>query len=331
MVEKAVTRAGLDTASGRGRSADLVLIGPLTAKPPERTDAQILRFSPAAHPAEGIADRATLMAVAALLEDRPLASERATSRRPRAKRQRALRLLDGSPEELHELRVKELLACFSLPSPPEVLVTSPSRAGLVASRLGPPVAVKAVAPGLCGDRRRRTAIENVETVSASREAYHRVLRACSTLSPHPALEGVLVSATQDLTAALECALLWPPPTKPADHAPPPLMTLRVRAGMQCSGKLVRSLPLTLKAAQDVAERLALLGLVNRRGALTAAQVRALARFLHRLSWLGPDLAGRMRWLWIETVSPPSGRTPPTVIDACARQTESYRAPDYMTW
>lgn len=335
VIEEAVAQAGLSTVSGRERSADLVLIGPLTQKPSARANAPTLRFSPTTYPKDGVVGRATLKAAAALLmEDLALARERATTGRPRAKKQRALQLLDGSPAELHELQVKELLACYSLPSPQEVLVTSPSRAGLVTARLGPPVVVKAVAPGLYGEQRRRTTLEDVESVSGCREAFHRVLRACSRLSPPPALEGILVSSTQDLTTTLECALLWPPPADQVDQADrvsPPLMTMRVWSGTQSSSVLVRALPLSPKAAQQVAERLARLGLANRRGALTSAQVRALARFLHRLSWVGPDLADRMRWLWIETVSPPIGRSPPLVVDACAEQTESYRAPDYMTW
>jgi len=238
-----------------------------------------------------------------------------TLRRPRVGRADALRLLDGWRASLHELQIKSLLRCYGLNGPSEELTSSSSGASRAAREVGFPVAVKAVGPRLRGRLPLGAVALGVPNESAVRQAFREVLNTCGDRDPAPLLEGVLVSAMVDLPAFLDCTLEWP-------RGCPPLLLARARvAHLEVSPEPLVC-PASLDACRDVAH--ALLGRVQL--PTGAAQVQHLARFLWRLSWVGADLSGRMSWLRLDTISLPSARTAPLIIDGYGEQTESLRSP-----
>ncbi len=264
-------------------------------------------------PAPHRATEATLWALSALQTPRRWRPNEAL-RRPRVRAAEARHLLDGWRAALDELQVKELLRCYGLRGPAEELTSSASGASRAARDLGFPVAVKAVGPGLTRRLPRGMVALNVDNESAVRQAFREVANACGALDPAPLLEGVLVSALAPLPATLDFHLVWPP------HSPPLLVAV-VRVA-HLGGVRLLPCPAGPEACEATAGDLLLRGDLAR----GPAQTRHLARFLSRLSWLGADLDGRMRWLRLDTVSPPAARTPPLVIDGCAEQNEGFRAP-----
>jgi hypothetical protein len=316
LLADAMARAGLEPA-GPDQEHDCVLLGP-RARPP--ADGRVLRFDPTSDQL----GPAGLGALAALVDWRVAPRPPGEEPRPRGlRRERAWRLLDGWAAELSEVQVKQVLACYGIQAPAEELVGSASRAGEAARRIGLPVAVKAVGPTLTSRAAGGALRLDVPSVSAARQAFRDVLQACQAMRPAPYLDGVLVSAMVELPSALECALLWPT----SDDDLPPLLALRVRPRRSGDAGLLLPAPLPPRLAARAAEALAGMGL-GREDPPNAARVRALAAFLRRLSWLGPDLSGRLRWLGMDCVSPPRKRGAPLVIDARGLQTESLRAPGY---
>jgi hypothetical protein len=142
--------------------------------------------------------------------------------------------------------------------------------------------------------------------AAVRQAFRDVLDACTALP----LTGVLVSRMVPLPFALELGLIWPA------GAPPLLLGRRRREedevlGLPC--------PISRPQADWAAARLL--------GAWGAAGARQrLADWLRRLAALAPDLQGRLRWLHLDTVSPPGKDVPPLILDGEALQTASLRDP-----
>jgi hypothetical protein len=230
-------------------------------------------------------------------------------RRPRVSVSRARRLLDGWHRELHQVQLQEILSCYGLEGPPSALASSASMAGSLAGKVGFPVAVKAVGPTL----RHRGALGavrlDVDTAAGARQAFRDVLHACSVVEPRPILEGVLVQAAAPVQHGLRCQLRWLPEA--------PLMRIEVPSPGTARFAVC---PMPRAVAGELADELAVRFPDVARG--------GMARFLHRLSWLGADLAGRMRWLWIDAVSLPGGRSPALVVNAYGEQTESLRAPSW---
>jgi hypothetical protein len=263
---------------------------------------------------------ATLTALGSLA--RATAASEAGSSSPRVSTRAATRLLDSSPAILDELRSKELLGCYGLNPCPEELVTSASAASRVAGEVGLPVAVKPVGPDLRGRQEIGSVALDVDTPSAVRQAFRDVLLPLSGGDPPVLLEGVLVSAMTPLPAALDCTMVWL-------QGGSALLALSVRlAGGHLNGRQVLRCPLTPENARLAATRLASDGLWGGDVQPGAQELRRLTSLLERLSWMGPDLAGRMCWLRLDTVSPPRGKTEARVIDAHGEQTESMRNPGY---
>ena len=181
------------------------------------------------------------------------------------------------------------------------------------------MSVKAVGPGLHQRLSRGAVALDVDNESAARQAFREVANACGVLEPAPMMEGLLVSAMAALPATLDCTEAWPP------GCPPLLMaSVRVAHLQHLHGlPLVLACPASEDSCETTATELLLRGQLDH----GPARVGHLARFLSRLSWLGADLDGRMRWLRLDTVSPPTARTPPLVIDGCGDQIESFRAPE----
>jgi hypothetical protein len=284
---------------------------------------------PGAPRAESV-DEPSLRALAALLALPPEAGT-CTRPPPPATVRRACARLDGWSAELSEAQLKPLLAGFGLASPPELLAGSASRATRAAAAIGLPVVVKAVGPTLEARTRRGALVLGVETAAGARQAFHDVLDACARLVPAPTLDGVLVSRQVPMPFALDLALLWP-----GNGLPPVLLLGRRRiapgawTGWGTSDEApILDGPLALPAPlSDLKARWASRWLLRREvpGALRDRSARSLELFLSRFSWLGPALAGRMRWLRLDTVSPPDHRLPPLVIDARGLQTASLRDP-----
>lgn len=284
---------------------------------PIREDAAVcLTLDGGTTPRPGRAVEATLGALAALQAPRRWRPGQ-SRRRPRVRVGEARRLLDGWRCSLHELQVKELLGCYGLRGPEAELATSSSGAGRLARDLGFPVAVKAVGPQLRERQTRGMVALDVQNESAVRQAFREVVNACAAEDPSPLLEGVLVSAMVDLPAALDCTLCWSPRS-------PALLLARSRIAHLSAPPLVLLCPATTEDCLDLAGEL----LRGIKRPDSGAPARYLARFLSRLSWLGADLDGRMRWLRLDTVSPPTAHTPPLVIDGYGEQLESLRAPQY---
>lgn len=290
---------------------DCLLLGPRSRRKIRTEKIPALRYHPSASPRSDTIQDSSLAALAALLRRKQEGSA-GRADRPRARTDHARALLDRWPASLHEIQVKRLLACYGLTSPAEGLVATSSAAGRIAREVGLPVVVKAVGPALF-DRASKGVIRiDVPSASACRQAFRDVLFACSKLRPTPVLEGVLVSAMVDLPSALDCTLFWP------DEAPA-LLLIRVRTGtFSHPDQLAYGCPLSLamanRAAADIARTLT-------GTASTAAWREQLARFLHRLSWIGPELYGRLRCIQLDTVSLPWGKKPPLILDARAEQIE----------
>jgi len=260
------------------------------------------------------ADAEALRALAAVLEPAEAwnaEQESGSAKQPRSARARRARLLlDGWPAELTEVEVKTLLGVFGLRAPAERLVSSASAAAQAAAAVGAPVAVKPVGAELV----QRAAIGairlGVEGGAAVRQAFRDVLDVCARIKPSPPLAGVLVSQMVALPFALEVSLLWPA------GAPPVLFAGRRREDDEVVGLMC---PVTAAQATWASARLL--------GARCDAAVRdRLAVWLQQLSSLTPDLAGRMRWLRLDTVSPPTKTSPPLILDGAALQTASLRDP-----
>ena len=295
------------------RRVDCLLLG---GAPATEHAAVCLTLESGFTPAPGQAVEATLGAVAALQGSAGWRPGR-SPRRPRVRVAEARRLLDGWPGALHELQVKELLRCYDLLSPSEELVSSSSGASRAARRIGFPVAVKALGPQLQQRQPREMVALDVRNESAVRQAFREVINACGALAPSPLLEGVLVSAMVPLPAALDCALCWTPQS-------PALLLARGRVAHLSTPPHVLFCPAAVEDCEGLsAELLHGIHLPD-----VGAHARHLARFLSRISWLGADLQGRMRWLRLDTISPPTARRAPLVIDGYCEQTESFRAPEF---
>jgi hypothetical protein len=296
----AVLRSG-DSRSSR-RRADAMVVIPAPGRQP--------RIVPAGARGEaGVpADGDSLRALTALLDPCP-ASETAAPRGGQARARRAGLLLDRWPAELSEVEVKLLLAIYGLRAPAELLVSSASAAARAAGQLGFPVAIKAAGPGLRGRAQSGALRLGLPGGAAVRQAFHDVLDACARLRPSPALAGVLISRMVPLPFALEVSLLWP-----REAGEPPVLIARRRR----EADEVLGLPCPIGSAQTswMADRLL----------RTAPGHDRLADWLRKLSLLAPDLNGRLRWLRLDTVSPPAGSTPPLIIDGEALQTASRRDP-----
>ena len=226
---------------------------------------------------------------------------------------RARRLLDGWPALLDEPKAKELLACYGLESPAEEIAASASAAQRVAQQVGYPVAVKPVGPTL----RRRQCLGalalDLGTSASVRQAFADVLIPLHDKHPPELLHGVMVSAMAPLPGALDCTLLWP-------EAGPPLVVLQVRRpGGHLGDQRVERCPLSPARARSVAGWLAAQGFWGAEGPDGARATRRMASTLERLGWMGPDLAGRVRWLRLDTVSPPGAATPALLIDGHGEQ------------
>jgi ATP-grasp domain len=326
LMADALLAGGLEVAR-QGQPHDCVLFGPRAQRSSTGAKTPRPRFclGDAGDEARRL-DLSATSALAALLDWRGSSEPEADRARPRGlKADMAQHLLDGWPAAIHELQVKRVLECYGVAAPPEALAGSASRAGEISREIGLPVAVKAVGPNLCGRTEKRAIRLEVSSVSACRQAFRDVLQACHDTRPTPYLDGVLVSAMVPLPSILACTMLWP---SESPEGPPPLLTLGVRPGRSDELPLLLPVPLSRSLAHKTAEALVDLGLGRGRRGLTIVQVRRLADFLRRISWLGPDLRGRLRWLTLDTVSPPAGNKPPLVIDARAEQTENLRAPDY---
>ena len=257
------------------------------------------------------------LAALATLQAPALPAPGTALRRPRVSVARARRLLDGWGSLLDELQVKELLDCYGLKGPAESLASSSSGASRMAREIGFPVAVKPVGPQL-RDRRSRGAVAlGVGNESGVRQAFREVVNACAAMVPPPLLEGVLVSAMAEVPWFLDCSLIWP------DHGPP-LLSVEPRAGHLRLAPVMLACPAPEGHCQQAAARLLQRSQVSPNKSLLVR----LSRFLWRLTWLGLDLVGRMRWLRLDTVSPPTSRTSPLVLDGYGEQTEGMRAPAY---
>jgi hypothetical protein len=252
-------------------------------------------------------DQATLDALAALLSVVPPDPGPAAPGLPRGSTKRAELLLDGWPAELGEVETKILLAAHGLGAPPERMVSSASRAARAARELGFPVAVKATGPSLTDRRSWGAARLPLDTASAARQAFRDVLQACARRDPSPLLDGVLVSRVVPLPWVLDCTVLWPAELSPA------VIAARRRADQPSpESQVVLPCPLGAKSGRWAAATL----LAHPGWADPPARaVALLGDFLGRLALLGATLAHRMRWIRLDTVSPPLGSVPPLVISA----------------
>lgn len=273
------------------------------------------------------ADDCTLHAVAAMLA-LPPAGGAPLPRPPATAVRAACARLDGWGAALSEAQLKPLLESVGLPSPREVLAASASRATRAARSLGPPVVVKAVGPGLGSRTHRGALVLGVRTAAGARQAFRDVLDACARLTPNPTLDGVLVSQQLQLPFAIDLGMLWP------EDGLPPLLLLgrrRIASGAwhdwsAADASPALDGPLALPTPLGEAEaRWAASWLLRREGGGERAR-RRLARFIGRLAWLGPAFAGRLRWLRLDTVSPPDRGVGPLVLDARGLQTSSLRDP-----
>lgn len=245
---------------------------------------------------------------------RAAAAAPSLGRRPKIASAGALELLDSWPAVLDELRTKELVACYGLDAPAEEIASSASAAQRIAQSVGLPVAVKPVGPTLRGRQELGALALNLTTSASVRQAFADVLLPLSDQEPPVFLEGVMVSAMVPLPGTLECTLLWP-------EAGPPLVLLRVsRPGDHCGDPRVEAMPIRPGRARQVSSWLAAQGFWGPEGSASAEETRSMADTLERLSWMGPDLAGRLRWLRLDTVSPPLDQGPARVIDGCGEQT-----------
>ena len=312
------TPASTKRQKGSPPAADRVDCNLLGGEPPAREApaALSLALDGAVVPGPGRAVEATLRALASLQAPGQWRPDQ-TLRRPRVGRAEAQRLLDGWRASLNELQAKELLRCYGLNGPAEELVTSASGVSRMAREIGFPVAVKAVGPQLQGRMPRGAVALGVSNESSVRQAFREVVNACGALHPAPLLEGVLVSAMLDLPAFLQIDLVWSSPS-------PPLLLARACVAHLHAPTRALVCPASMQGCRDLAAAL----LVQAQLSAKPAPVNHLARFLSHLSWMGADLDGRMRWLRLDTVSPPDARTPPLVIDGYGEQTESLRAPEY---
>ncbi len=222
---------------------------------------------------------------------------------------RAAAVLQEHRQQLDELGAKELVACYGMDSVGGELVLSASAAGRLAGELGQPVAIKAVGPELRQRQGLGAVALDVPTPSAARQAFRDVLAPLGDSDPPVLLHGVLVSPMIPLPAALDCAITWP-------HGADALMVLTVRHGeVYPNGRQVLRCPLNREGARRAAALLAEEGLWGPDSRPDDGDVRKLGTTLERLSWIGPDLAGLMAWLRLDTVSPPEGSRPALVIDA----------------
>ncbi len=228
----------------------------------------------------------------------------------------AIRMLDRWKSMLQEVQVKALLKCYGINSPHEEMVTSASAASLAGKEIGFPVAVKAVGPNLFQRHKLGALALDVPNQSSCRQAYHDVLFALSQYDPPFFLDGVLVSPMLPSKVALDCALLWPQDS-------PALMIVRLlKNGIYHTFTSVKACPLSKITAKHVAFE------INNAILQFSAPERLdqLSDFFLRLSWVGPDLMGRMRWLWLDTVTLPTDAAPTQILDGRGEQTESLRAP-----
>ena len=309
-------------AAGPGARVDCLLHAgpPVNAEPAAVTLRLGGRLARAAD--DGWASEATLGALAAL--QAPAWPPISPPRRPRVQRSLAQRLADSWPQQLHELQIKQLLACYDIAAPPERLVTSSSGAGRAARELGFPVALKAVGPDLRGRLASGAVVLDVGSESAARQAFRDVAHACARLDPSPLLEGVLVSAMVGhrgqpaarrspgreghIRRTLRCSMLWPAES-------PPLLEVWLDRDRRGSRRAVLACPATRARCQEVAA--SLLATVGQ----GAATRRSLAQLLWRLGWLGEDMQGRLRWLWLDTLALSAAGSAPVVIDGCGLQSE----------
>ena len=234
-------------------------------------------------------------------------------RRPRVSTGRARELLDAWPATLDEPRAKALAACYELDAPAEGMAASASAAQRLAQQVGYPVAVKPVGPDLRRRRELGALALDLGTSASVRQAFSDVLLPVTDLDPPVLLEGVLVSAMVPLPGALDCTLVWP-------EAAQPLALFQVRRPGSHHGDLrVEGCPMGPDRARRVAHWLARQGFWGSTGPDNVEVIRDMASTLERLSWMGPDLAGRVRWLRLDTVSPPVGAFPSALIDGYGEQ------------
>ncbi len=292
LLEDALSRCRLQAPPARGKPDALVAI----------RDDGFAVAAPAARPRWIPGGEELLCALASLL-DRPAAGapgRAASSRHARA-------LLDAWPAALGEVAVKQLLGCYGVRAAEERLVLSASAAGRAARELGLPVAVKATGPTLRERRGRGALLLPVGSVSAARQAFRDVLHACAELRPPPILDGVLVSRVVPAPAALDLTLLWP------EDAPPVLIAARQGA---TAGALALTCPPSAAQAAWLVRRLLGDGITGE---------RRLGQLLARLGGVAPDLAGRMRWLRLDTVTAGTAAAP-LLVDGWGLQTSSWRDP-----
>jgi len=294
LAHDAITRAGLHPV---GAASDLTIVTPGAPVPPT---GRWLRLTPASRrPLTPREARHETLAALGILARLPSAGP------PSRPSTRAHALLDGWHRELTEVMLEPVLACYGIKMPPSGLAQSASMAGVLARQLGGPVAVKAVAPALNHRLDRGATRLDVQGVSAARQAFRDVLQACDALRPRPDLDGVLVQTMVPAGPRLQCLIRW---ATPSDQPQPPLMLLRLPP--HDTG--VHPCPLGDSDALDIAR------------SLWTGPLPPLARLLRQLSRLASDLTGRMRWLWIDSISLPAPGHPPRVLDAVGEQTESLR-------
>jgi acyl-CoA synthetase (NDP forming) len=224
--------------------------------------------------------RAATAAIRALVDHQEVRRRAVASRPPHPNRSKALRALRGAAGPIDEATAAAVLAWYGVRRPPERVARTPREAAVCASRLGFPVAVKALAPEVP----HKAAIGGVRlTIRSERDAEDaaagvlRAARRAGARAPR-----VLVQRMAEGSAVLVGAI--------ADATYGPMLTMRP-GGDEAEAGRAAFVPCPLTPAQAIAfvrERSASCGLDPARDdlAATARAVAAVARAMH-------DLRGRL--------------------------------------
>lgn len=200
-----------------------------------------------------------------------------------ADRARARALLDAGGANLSEGASRQVLACYGLHGPSEVVAATPEEAAAAAARLGGKVVLKIQSPDI-PHKTEAGVIRLGVTPEAAAGAARDILAAARSYAPQARIEGILV---QEMVTGGQEMLLG----MARDATFGPVLTLGF-GGIHVEvlrDVTFRLPPITAEEAQAALEELRLAPMLRGVRGAPAVDVAALADAIARFSWLIADL------------------------------------------
>jgi|GEM_PF-6354370 hypothetical protein len=224
------------------------------------------------------------------------------NREPLVPSEEVTTLLDNLPAQLPDMQVRELCLLFGIESVPAKAVHSPSAAGKAAGLLGGTLELYAAGPQPRLYDAQWAQIEGLQSAAQVRQAYHKILRACTSSEFEATIDAMLVTRIPPNRVWLDAGLRWV-----KDTCIVQLVTETAES---------KKLSLELLAAPVDNERLRELFFDL---SLSECEICQLDELVSKLMVLANSLSERMDWMRLYRIVLPLDETPAKIVQAAAKQ------------